>query len=127
MSKHAYKIAVMLPTHKRTDALNRSVMSLINHAQDLDSIQFIFGIDSNDSVGMDHFINVLQPELDQKDINYEALEFEPMCYGKLNQYYNKLSESADADWLFCWSACRPVVFHLVLHDLYLFWWFNAKG
>jgi len=102
MSKHAYKIAVMLPTHKRTDALSRSVMSLINHAQDLDSIQFIFGIDSNDTVGMNHFMDVLQPELDQKNVNYEALEFEPLGYGKLNQYYNKLSESADADWLFVW-------------------------
>lgn len=102
MSKHAYKIAVMLPTHKRTDALSRSAMSLVNHAQDLDSIQFIFGIDSNDPVGMNHFVNSLQPELDQKNVNYEALEFEPLGYGRLNQYYNKLSESADADWLFVW-------------------------
>jgi hypothetical protein len=102
MSKHQYNIAVMLPTHKRTDALSRSVMSLINLANDLDSIQFIFGIDSNDNIGMNHFISVLQPELDKKDVNYVALEFEPLGYGKLNQYYNKLSESADADWLFVW-------------------------
>jgi hypothetical protein len=117
MKKHQYKIAVMLPTHKRTDALSRSVMSLINLAADLNSIQFIFGIDSNDNIGMNHFINVLQPELDKKDVNYVALEFEPLGYGRLNQYYNKLSELADADWLFVW--CDDAIMDTPSWDNYI--------
>jgi hypothetical protein len=102
MSKRKFKIAVLLPTHKRTDALSRCVMSLIDLADDLASIQFVFGIDSNDTVGMNHFVDVLQPELDEQSINYTAMQFEPMGYGSLNRYYNALSEQADADWYFVW-------------------------
>jgi hypothetical protein len=102
MKKRKYDIAVLLATHKRTDALSRSVFSLIDQAKDLDSIQFIFGIDDNDDIGLDHFVNVIQPELDQRNINYEALAFEPLGYMGLNQYYNKMAESANANWVWVW-------------------------
>ena len=102
MKKPQYCIAIMLATHKRTDALSRSLFSLINRANDLDSIQFIFGIDNNDQIGLNHFTTVIQPELDQREINYEALGFEPMGYMGLNQYYNTMANSADADWLMVW-------------------------
>jgi hypothetical protein len=102
MESRQYNIAVLLATHKRTDALSRSVFSLIDRAHDLDSIQFVFGIDNNDDIGLDHFTNVIQPELDQRGINYEALAFEPLGYMGLNQYYNKMAQNADADWLWVW-------------------------
>ena len=102
MSKHAYKIAVMLPTYKRTDALSRSLFSLIDRASDLDNIEFRLGIDNNDDIGMNHFLNVIQPELDQRGINYEAIGFEPLGYMGLNRYYNTLATGADADWLWVW-------------------------
>ena len=102
MSKRKFKIAVLLPTHKRTDALSRCVISMLDLADDLGNIQFIFGIDSNDTVGMTHFVDVLQPELDERNVNYVAMEFEPMGYGSLNRYYNRLSDQADADWYFVW-------------------------
>ena len=102
MNKRTYDIAVLLATHKRTDALSRSLYSLIDQAQDLDSIQFIFGIDNNDEVGMNHFVDVIQPELDRRNINYEAIGFEPLGYMGLNKYYNTLAESADAEWLWVW-------------------------
>lgn len=102
MKKHEYNIAVLLATHKRTDALSRSLYSLIDRARDLDTIQFIFGIDNNDDIGMTHFTNVIQPELDRRGINYEAIGFEPLGYLGLNKYYNTMAESADADWLWVW-------------------------
>ena len=102
MKKRQYSIAIMLATHKRTDALSRSLFSLINRAKDLDNIQFIFGIDNNDEIGLTHFTTVIQPELDERGINYEALGFEPMGYLGLNQYYNTMAKSADADWLMVW-------------------------
>lgn len=102
MKKHEYSIAVLLATHKRTDALSRSLFSLIDRAQDLDSIQFVFGIDNDDDIGMTHFTEVIQPELDDRDINYEAIGFEPLGYMGLNRYYNTLAQSADADWLWVW-------------------------
>ena len=102
MKSHQYNIAVLLPTHKRTDALRRSLFSLIDLAHDLDSVQFRFGIDNNDDIGLDHFTDNIQPELDARDINYEALGFEPLGYAGLNQYFNTLARDADADWLFVW-------------------------
>lgn len=102
MSKRKYSIAVMLATHKRTDALSRSVFSLLDRTKNLDRIQIIFGIDDNDSIGTDHFINVIQPELDRRGVDYTALSFEPLGYLGLNQYYNRMSDEADADWLMVW-------------------------
>jgi hypothetical protein len=102
MSKRKYSIAVMLATHKRTDALSRSVFSLLDHTRNLSQIQLIFGIDNNDDIGTDHFIDVIQPELDRRGVDYMALSFEPLGYLKLNQYYNRMSEEADADWLMVW-------------------------
>jgi hypothetical protein len=97
-----YNIAVLLPTHKRTDALRRSLFSLIDLAHDLDSVQFRFGIDNNDDIGLNYFTDNIQPELDERNINYEALGFEPLGYAGLNQYFNTLARDADADWLFVW-------------------------
>jgi hypothetical protein len=102
MKSRQYDIAVLLPTHKRTDALRRSLFSLIDLAHDLDSMQFRFGIDNNDDIGLDYFTDNIQPELDARDINYEALGFEPLGYAGLNQYFNTLARDADADWLFVW-------------------------
>jgi hypothetical protein len=102
MEKREYDIAVLLATHKRTDALSRSLFSLIDRAQDLDSILFKFGIDNDDDIGMTHFTDVIQPELDSRNINYEAIGFEPLGYMGLNKYYNTLAEGVDADWLWVW-------------------------
>jgi hypothetical protein len=102
MSKRLYNIAVLLATHKRTDALSRSLFSLIDRAQDLDTIEFRFAIDNNDDIGLTHFTEVIQPELDRRGINYEAIGFEPMGYMGLNRYYNTLADGADADWLWVW-------------------------
>ena len=103
MKSRQYNIAVLLPTHKRTDALRRSLFSLIDLAHDLDSVQFRFGIDNNDDIGLDYFTDNTQPELDDRNINYEALGFEPLGYAGLNQYFNTLARDADADWLFVWN------------------------
>jgi hypothetical protein len=102
MKKRKYSIAVLLATHKRTDALSRSLFSLIDRARDLNSIEFRFAIDNDDEIGMTHFVDVIQPELDQRGINYEAIGFEPLGYMGLNKYYNELAKGANADWLWVW-------------------------
>jgi hypothetical protein len=103
MKKREYNIAVLLPTHKRTDGLSASVFSLLDLAKDLDSIQFLVGIDNNDSIGIEHFTTVIQPRLDEVNANYMAIEFEPLGYAGLNRYFDTLAGHADADWLMCWS------------------------
>jgi hypothetical protein len=103
MNPREYNIAVLLPTHKRTDGLSRSIFSLLDRAKNLDSIQFLLGIDNNDDTGINHFVDVIQPRLDALGANYSAIEFEPLGYAGLNRYFDTLASYADADWLFCWS------------------------
>lgn len=98
-----YSIAVLLPTRGRTDALTASVTSIIQRAKQPDRIQILFGFDNDDSVGLEHFAQIIQPWLDEHDIYYEAQAFDSMGYEGLNRYYNHLAQSARADWLFVWN------------------------
>lgn len=103
MSEKKYSIAVLLPTRGRTDALTRSVIGLVNRAVNLDKIQLFFAFDNDDTIGKDYFVENVQPWLDDKNVNYTALEFEPLGYGRLNEYINALAAQADADWFFFWN------------------------
>jgi hypothetical protein len=98
-----YKIAVLLPTRGRTDALDRSVKSIIKHAQDPKNIQIILGFDKDDEVGLTHFKDSLRSRLDQNEVNYVALQFDRLGYVNINKYYNEMAKHADADWLFIWN------------------------
>lgn len=103
MTNKTHSIAVLLPTRGRTDSLSQSVHSIINTAKNVDGIHIVFGFDNDDEIGLNFFINNLQPELDEKEINYTALTFDSMGYEGLNHYYNALANIADADWLFVWN------------------------
>jgi hypothetical protein len=98
-----YRIAILLPTRGRTDALSRSVESLVNLAKDTDSIQIMLGFDNDDNIGIEHFSSVLQPWLDKRNLHYTAMTFEPMGYIRLNEYVNALAEKSSADWLVFWN------------------------
>jgi hypothetical protein len=69
----------------------------------LDRIQLMFAFDSDDDVGRTHFAEHLQPWLDNKGVDYTAMEFEPLGYSRLNEYINALAKQASADWLFFWN------------------------
>ena len=103
MSKNTYSIAVLLPTHKRTDALTRSVKSIVENADQPKRLQIIFGVDNDDTVGQTHLNDVIYPYLDEHGVDYIAVGFEPMGYLGLNHYYNGTAAEADADWLFVWN------------------------
>ena len=98
-----YSIAFLLPTRSRTDALTASVTSIINLANNVSNIQLLFGFDDDDQMGLDHFKKVIQPFLDQREVEYEAQVFKSMGYAGLNHYYNHLAKSTSADWLFVWN------------------------
>ena len=98
-----YKIAVLLPTRGRTQALDRSLIGMLEKASDLDSIQVLLGLDTDDTVGIEHFQNLLQPKLDAMGINYTAMTFEPLGYSRLHDYVNTLAHASSADWMFFWN------------------------
>jgi len=101
--KHEFDLAILLPTRGRAEMLERSVQSLIKFAKDQDRIQIMFGLDDDDTVGLEHFKNVVQPWLDDHDVNYTAMMFAPMGYIRLNEYVNMLAKNSDAKWLVFWN------------------------
>jgi hypothetical protein len=98
-----YRIAILLPTRGRTDALERSVKSIVNRAVDPTSIQFLLAFDEDDTVGTEFFVKELQPWLYEKGIAYSAKLFKSLGYEGLNVYYNSLAQEASADWFFVWN------------------------
>ena len=100
---HEYKIAIILPTRGRTATLTRSLVGLLEKAADLDSIQVLLGLDTDDTTGLKYFEESLQPQLDEMEVAYTAMTFEPLGYSRLNEYINTLSKNSDADWIFFWN------------------------
>jgi hypothetical protein len=98
-----YKIAILLPTRGRTEALTRSLIGLLEKADSPESIQVLLGLDTDDTVGIAHFRQELQPKLDQLDVDYTAMTFEPMGYSQLHDYVNTLARNSSADWMFFWN------------------------
>lgn len=98
-----YKIAIILPTRGRTEALTRSLVGLLEKAADLNSIQVLLGLDNDDEVGIKHFQESLQPKLDEMGVDYTAMTFEPIGYSRLNEYINVLGKNSSADWIFFWN------------------------
>jgi len=98
-----FNVAILLPTRGRTEMLERSLKTLIDLADTPSKIQLILGLDNDDATGIKHFTDVIQPWLDTTDVEYSALTFDPLGYGRLNQYINKLADNADADWFFFWN------------------------
>jgi hypothetical protein len=98
-----YKIAILLPTRGRTKALTSSLIGLLEKADDLNSIQLLLGLDTDDTVGIEHFQNELEPKLDEMGVHYTAMSFEPMGYSQLHDYVNTLARASRADWMFFWN------------------------
>lgn len=98
-----YNIAVLLPTRGRTAALEHSILSLVNTADNVDLFQMLLGFDRDDAETIDYFKQTLQPKLDDLGVNYQARVFEPLGYNRLNEYVNSLANCADADWLVFWN------------------------
>lgn len=98
-----YRISLLLPTRGRSVALRRSILSVVDTADNIDSFQILMGFDDDDTATIDYFVKELQPELDQLGVNYQAHVFAPMGYIRLNEYVNGLARHADADWLVFWN------------------------
>ena len=104
MSERQYSIAVVLPTRGRAAALSRSIISLFNRTTYKEKpVQLILGFDEDDEVGLKHFEEYLQPWLDNKGVDYEAMVFPPLGYARLNEYVNAMATASDADWIFFWN------------------------
>ena len=59
------KISIMFPTRKRTDALIKSVASLLHFAHDTANIEFLIVYDNDDAESREFFANEWEPFLAQ--------------------------------------------------------------
>ena len=98
-----YDIAILLATRGRTESLGRCIHSLIDLADDPGRLQLMFAFDTDDTIGAAYFQEHLQPWMDQRELNYTAMQFERQGYHRLNVYNNKLAEHTDARWLMIWN------------------------
>lgn len=98
-----YDISLLLATRGRTDALERSIHSLFDLADDPSRIEIMFAFDNDDDAGTNFFKDSLQPWLDDKDIHYRAMTFEPLGYIRLNVYNNKMAAYTTGKWLVIWN------------------------
>lgn len=97
------KIAVLIPTRGRTEALLTAVRAIIEKAASPESLEIWFGFDHDDSVGIDYYRTSVRPYLEQTTATFTALLFNPMGYQGLNVYYNTLAEKTKAEWLMLYS------------------------
>jgi len=102
-----FKIAVLIPTRARPMGLHTAIFSLFDLAAEPNTIQLLLGFDRDDAIGLTYFQETLQPQLDDREINYTVLTFDRMGYIGINNYYNKLATHTDSDWLFAFNddAC----------------------
>lgn len=105
MTEHTpeFDISILLPTRGRAEMLERSLQSLIDRAGNIKKIQFLFGFDNDDEVGLKHFEEKIQPWFDSAEIEYTALSFEPYGYGRLHEYVNELARNSDSRWMVFWN------------------------
>jgi len=100
---HKYALSILLPTRGRTDALMRSLQSLIDLADDYNRVQIMIALDRDDAIGQKYFTDTIKPYLDSVKAVYTAMLFDPLGYIRLNVYNNKLAAKTDSDWIVIWN------------------------
>lgn len=96
-------ISVLIPTRGRTKALETSIMSLINNADDVSRFEIFFGFDDDDTDTSSWCIENLVPMLIEHGVEYHVMEFPRLGYIRLNEYINEMAKSAMGRWLFFWT------------------------
>ena len=103
MSDKTVKISILLPTRGRTDQLKSSIESLIQLADDPESIEFLFGFDNDDMSSYEWFENNIAHVIDQAGSTYTSLQFKPVGYENLHVYVNQLAARAQGNWFVFWN------------------------
>jgi hypothetical protein len=115
-----YNIAILLPSRGRTQSLERSIRSLVDLAERPDQLQLMFGFDDDDEIGPKFFQEVVEPYLNEKNVSYTAMVFEPMGYIRLNEYVNELARNSSSRWLVFWND--DAVMETANWDRYIMEW-----
>ena len=96
-------ISILLPTRGRSDALMSSIQSLYDLADDPGTIEFLFGMDNDDVVGMENMLHNVIPWIEKYKVQHKVVIFERYGYNNLHKYVNGLAEHSQGSWLFFWN------------------------
>jgi hypothetical protein len=96
-------ISVLLPTRGRTDALARSIFTLIDTAADTDGLEIMLAFDQDDTASIKYFQKHIAHKIDQKGVCYTAMQTPRLGYVRLNEYVNLLAKHAQGQWLMFWN------------------------
>jgi hypothetical protein len=96
-------ISILLPTRGRPKPLEQCLRTLLARAKDPSRIEVMLAFDNDDTENIAHFVNVIQPYLDDLGVEYSAIQFERLGYMRLNEYLNELAQHSQGSWLFFWN------------------------
>lgn len=97
------KISILLPTRKRTEALVKSLNSLITTASDSANLEILIAYDEDDTESQQFFAEQWADYIGQCNATSKIFETERFGYTKLNEYVNLLGDNAEGDWVFFWN------------------------
>lgn len=89
------KISVLLPTRGRTTALEKTINSLLDLADDPDQIEILLGMDRDDS----KTIKWVTENILSRRSNVQIHQFRRLGYRKIHVYVNTLAGLAQGDWI----------------------------
>lgn len=97
------KISILLPTRKRTQALIKSLNSLLATAKDTSNIELLIAYDNDDDESRNFFQDVWSGYITQCQATSKIFETERFGYLRLYKYVNFLAEQASGDWIMFWN------------------------
>ena len=97
------KISILLPTRKRTEAIVKSIGSLLASAKNTADIEILVAYDDDDEESREFFSSTWWDFIGQSEATSKVFETERYGYTRLNEYINMLAEEAEGDWIFFWN------------------------
>ena len=97
------KISILLPTRKRTQAVVKSIGSLLANAADTSRIEILVAYDNDDEESREFFAETWFPYIGQCSATSKVFETERFGYLRLYKYVNFLAEQASGDWIMFWN------------------------
>lgn len=98
-----HAISVLLPTRGRRDPLKKSIMSVMDLAENPDDIEILLAMDNDDQETVEWVKTNVLPEIEQRGIDATLITFTPMGYINLHKYLNAMGQLANGRWLMFWN------------------------
>ncbi|MDA7807214.1 hypothetical protein N8955_00620 [bacterium] len=98
-------ISIILPTRGRvtSGALEKSLLSLLDTAQNPGRIEIMLGVDEDDQETLDWLEAKGKEFVAPYNCGLKAKVFKPLGYKQLHMYVNLLSHASSGEWLFLWN------------------------